>query len=129
MSDNELLRLSAQIISAHAVKNPVSTAELTDIIQSVYQALKSVNEPIVQDLPDQEPAVPITKSVFPSYIVCLEDGKKLKMLKRHLMASYRMTPETYRAKWKLLLTYPMVAPEYAERRSTLAKEYGLGRKD
>jgi predicted transcriptional regulator len=127
MSENELLRLSAQIVSAHAKHNPVSSAELTNVIQSVYQALKSTDGPLVDELPPQSPAVPIKKSVFPGYIVCLEDGKKLKMLKRHLMAAYGMTPDDYRARWKLPSTYPMVAPDYAERRSTLAKENGLGR--
>jgi predicted transcriptional regulator len=128
MSENELLRLSAQIVSAHAAKNPVSTAELTGVIQSVYLALKNVGEPVIEELADQAPAVPIKKSVFPSYIVCLEDGKKLKMLKRHLMASYGMTPDQYRAKWKLPSSYPMTAPDYAEMRSGLAKTIGLGRK-
>ena len=128
MSENELLRLSAQIVSAHAANNLVSTAELTGVIQSVYQALKNAGEPVVEELARQVPAVPIKKSVFPSYLVCLEDGKKLKMLKRHLMSSYGMTPDQYRTRWNLPSTYPMVAPDYAERRSTLAKENGLGRK-
>lgn len=129
MLENQLLRLSAQIVSAHAVKNPVPTAELRGIIQSVYHALKFVGEPVAEKMPDQVPAVPIKKSVYPSYIVCLEDGKKLKMLKRHLMTSYSMTPEAYRAKWKLPATYPMVAPDYAEMRSGLAKTIGLGRRN
>jgi predicted transcriptional regulator len=129
MSENELLRLSAQIVSAHVARNPVSTSELTSVIQSVYRALASAGDPVAEELPPQSPAVPIKKSVFPSYVVCLEDGKKLKMLKRHLMSAYGMTPDEYRAKWKLPLSYPMVAPDYAERRSTLAKENGLGRRD
>lgn len=129
MLENELLRLSAKIVSAHAAKNPVSIAELSGIICSVYQALKFAGEPVVEELLDQLPAVPIKKSVYPSYIVCLEDGKKLKMLKRHLMTSYSMTPEAYRAKWKLPSTYPMVAPDYAEMRSGLAKTIGLGRRN
>jgi predicted transcriptional regulator len=128
-SNSELLRLSAMIVSAHASKNPVSMPELSGVIHSVYRALASVGAPVAEEMPPQPPAVPIKRSVFPSYIVCLEDGKKLKMLKRHLMSSYGMTPDEYRAKWKLPSSYPMVAPDYAERRSTLAKENGLGRKD
>jgi predicted transcriptional regulator len=127
MSGNDLLRLSAQIVSAHAKHNSVSSADLTSVIQSVYQALKSADGSAVEELPPQSPAVPIKKSVFPGYIVCLEDGKKLKMLKRHLMAAYGMTPDEYRARWKLPSSYPMVAPDYSERRSNLAKEYSLGR--
>jgi len=126
MPDNELLRLSAQIVSAHVGHNSVHAAELPAFIRTVYEALNQVGTPT----PDAEPlipAVPIKKSVFPGYIVCLEDGKKLKMLKRHLQSSYGMTPDDYRAKWGLPYSYPMTAPDYAARRSELAKENGLGR--
>jgi predicted transcriptional regulator len=128
MSEHDLLKLSAQIVSAHAKKNPVHTNELTSLIQSVYTSLKTAGQPVAEDTGPQTPAVPIKKSVFPSYIVCLEDGKKLKMLKRHLQSAYGMTPDQYRAKWNLPSTYPMVAPDYAEHRSSLAKQIGLGRK-
>jgi predicted transcriptional regulator len=127
MSDTELLRLSAQIVSAHAAHNAVSADQLGGVIQAVYSALKTVGtEPQPVEAPT--PAVPIKKSIFPTYIVCLEDGRKLKMLKRHLQTAYDLTPDQYRAKWNLPSTYPMVAPEYAEHRSSLAKKIGLGRK-
>lgn len=126
MPDNTLLRLSAQIVAAHAGHNRVSTNELPAFIRIVYEALHQVGTP----KPAAEtlmPAVPIKKSVFSSYLVCLEDGKKLKMLKRHLQTVYGMTPDDYRAKWSLPNSYPMVAPDYSARRSVLAKEIGLGR--
>ncbi len=126
MPDNELLRLSAQIVSAHVGHNSVHAAELPAFIRTVYEALHQAGTPAPQAEP-LIPAVPIKKSVFPGYIVCLEDGKKLKMLKRHLQTAYDMTPDEYRAKWGLPDSYPMVAPDYAARRSELAKENGLGR--
>ena len=106
--------------------NSVHADELPTFIRSVYEALEQVGTPTPAAEP-LTPAVPIRKSVFPSYIVCLEDGKKLQMLKRHLQASYGMTPADYRAKWGLPDSYPMTAPDYAARRSALAKENGLGR--
>ncbi len=127
MSESELLQLSADIVSAHLRKNATTPEALPELIRSVYAALCDVGTPTPAVTP-QEPAVPIKKSVFPDYIVCLEDGKKLKMLKRHLKASYGMTPNEYRAKWGLPASYPMVAPNYAERRSDLAKTIGLGRR-
>jgi len=130
MSDNPqvgVLELTSQIVSAHVSNNSVAPDALPSLIQAVYRSLATVGE--VDAAPAAlVPAVPIKKSVFPAYIVCLEDGKKLTMLKRHLRTSYGMTPEQYRTKWKLPSDYPMVAPRYAERRSTLAKEAGLGRK-
>ena len=124
---SSILEFAAQIVSAHVSNNSVQANALPDLIQQVYKALTMVGaEPTpVEKL---EPAVPLKKSVFPDYIVCLEDGKKLKMLKRHLMTSYGMTPEAYRERWGLPSNYPMVAPNYAERRSALAKSIGLGRK-
>ncbi|MBB2160319.1 MucR family transcriptional regulator [Gluconacetobacter sacchari] len=122
-----LLELTAQIVSAHVSNNSVVADGVPDLIRQVYQALTSLG----QAAPEPEklqPAVPIKRSVFPDYIVCLEDGKKLKMLKRHLQSAYGMTPEQYRERWGLPTDYPMVAPNYAERRSTLAREIGLGRK-
>ena len=124
------LELAAQIVSAHVSNNTVEASTLPSLIQEVYQALTgvkgSVGEPAVLGKP--VPAVPIKKSVVANYIVCLEDGKKLKMLKRHLQSSHNMTPDQYRERWGLPREYPIVAPSYAERRSDLAKEIGLGRK-
>lgn len=130
MSDTvkpNILGLTAKIVSAHISKNAVPTDALPALIQSVFHSLTTAGEAEVQ--PEAPaPAVPIKKSVFPDFIVCLEDGKKLKMLKRHLMTSYNLTPEQYRAKWGLAASYPMVAPNYASHRSAMAKSYGLGRK-
>ena len=127
MSDSDFLRLSAQIVSAHIGHNSVNAEELPSFIRTVYDTLTRLGEPepVAEPL---TPAVPIKKSVFPSYIVCLEDGKKLKMLKRHLQSACGMTPDEYRAKWGLPSNYPMVAPDYAEMRSGMAKQIGLGRK-
>ncbi len=127
-ADLELLRLSADIVSAHVANNSVSVSGLPDFIRSVYAALSHAGSPSEPIEATPAPAVPIKKSIFPSYLVCLEDGKKLKMLKRHLQSSYGMTPEQYRARWGLPATYPMVAPDYAAHRSELAKAIGLGRK-
>jgi len=106
----------------------VNIEALPDLIQSVYRRLSTVGEPTVNLTATLTPAVPVKKSVFPDFIVCLEDGKKLKMLKRHLQTTYEMTPNDYRAKWGLPRDYPMVAPNYASTRSSLAKQIGLGRK-
>ena len=123
----DLLGLTAQIVAAHVANNQVPQDGLPALIQDVYRTLAGVGkEPVQPDRP--QPAVPVKKSVFPDHIVCLEDGKKLKMLKRHLMTAYGMTPDQYRAKWGLPADYPMVAPNYAERRRTLAKSIGLGTK-
>jgi len=126
MSD-QVLNLTAQIVSAHLAHNTVPANDLPALIQSVFNTLKNAGSKVVE--PEKlQPAVPVKKSVFPDYIVCLEDGKKLKMLKRHLQTSYGMTPEQYREKWGLPRDYPMVAPNYAEKRSALARQSGLGRK-
>ena len=131
MSDTEqdfsCLELTAQVVSAHVSHNSVAATDLPDLIRNVYQALATVGQP-VEEPEKLQPAVPIRRSVFPDYIICLEDGKKLKMLKRHLHSAYGMTPEQYRERWGLPPEYPMVAPSYAERRSSLAREIGLGRK-
>ena len=126
-SDTDVLRLTAKIVSAHVGKNQVAPDALPDLIQAVYDSLTTAGtaEPAPAPL---TPAVPIRKSVFPDHIVCLEDGQKLKVLKRHLQASHGMTPEQYRQKWGLPADYPMVAPNYANHRSNLAKQIGLGRK-
>jgi predicted transcriptional regulator len=122
-----LLELAAKIVSAHVANNHVDAVGLPALIQSVFDALSGVETtaPVEQAL---VPAVSIKQSVKQDHIICLEDGKKLKMLKRHLMTAYQMTPEQYRAKWGLPRDYPMVAPDYAERRSALARSIGLGRK-
>ena len=126
MSD-QVLSLAAQIVSAHVAHNTVAVESLPALIQSVYSTLSNAGTAAPE--PEKlQPAVPIKKSVFPDHIVCLEDGKKLKMLKRHLKTAYDLTPEQYRERWNLPRDYPMVAPNYAEKRSALAKSIGLGRK-
>jgi predicted transcriptional regulator len=128
IADTDFLALTAQIVSAHVGHNSVTTDALPALITSVHAALKGTGNASTETAAPLEPAVPIKRSVFPDYIVCLEDGKKLKMLKRHLQTAYGMTPDQYRAKWGLPASYPLVAPNYAEHRSTLAKSIGLGRK-
>ena len=126
-SPSDVLGLTAQIVSAHVSNNSISPDALTTLIQDVYRTLSGVGkEPAQPDKP--QPAVPIKKSVFPDHIICLEDGKKLKMLKRHLKTAYNMSPEQYRERWGLAPDYPMVAPNYARHRSSLAKKIGLGTK-
>ncbi len=124
---SDLLVLTSDIVSAHLSNNQVSADELPSIIQKVYKTLANVNADTNPLSERPQPAVPIKKSVMPDHIVCLEDGKKLKMLKRHLKTAYGMSPEDYRERWGLPADYPMVAPEYAKQRSQLAKEIGLGR--
>ncbi len=122
-----LLALTARVVSAHAGHNAVPPNELPTLIKQVHATLAGLGTtPAAVKQP--EPAVPIKRSVFPDYLVCLEDGKKLKMLKRHLQADHDMTVDQYRAKWGLPPNYPVVAPNYAEHRSSLAKKIGLGRK-
>jgi len=120
-----MLELTTEIVVAHVGNNTLPVGDLPALIGDVYKTLCNLGETAPE--PEQlTPAVPIKKSVFPDYIICLENGKKLKMLKRHLMTAYNMTPEEYREKWGLPADYPMVAPNYAKRRSSLAKEIGLG---
>ena len=128
--DAEIIVLTSQIVSAYVSKNSLQASDLPALIGSVYQSLKSLDQPqaAVEAAVDLKPAVPVKKSVTPEYIICLEDGKKLKMLKRHLSSSYGMTPDEYRAKWGLPADYPMVAPNYAKARSDLALKLGLGRR-
>jgi len=118
------LNLVAEIVSAFVSNNSVPTNQLSDLITSVHQSLMNLGEKPPETL---KPAVPVKQSVTPDYIVCLEDGKRLKMLKRHLRTSYNLSPEEYRKKWGLLDDYPMVAPKYAAQRSELAKKIGLGK--
>jgi len=124
---NELLELTTEIVSAHVSNNTLPVNELPQLIQDVYRTLSSVGGvTIASERP--QPAVPVKKSVTAEYIICLEDGKKLKMLKRHLKTAYDMTPDEYRERWGLPRDYPMVAPNYAKHRSSLAKKIGLGTK-
>ncbi|OYY67883.1 MucR family transcriptional regulator [Sphingomonas sp. 28-63-12] len=123
-----LITLTADIVAAHVSNNSVAVSDLPVLIANVHGALAGLGGPVIEPEVKQEPAVSIRSSIKPDYITCLEDGKKLKMLKRHLMTHYQMTPEQYRAKWNLPADYPMVAPNYAEQRRTLAKKIGLGTK-
>ena len=123
---SELLTLTTNIVAAHVSNNSVAVADLPVIIRDVYDTLSNVGSGVEREPERPTPAVPIKKSVTPEYIVCLEDGKKLKMLKRHLKTAYDMSPEEYRDRWGLPADYPMVAPNYARQRSKLAKQIGLG---
>jgi len=124
----DLLTLTTEIVSSHVSNNTVQQNEISGLIEQVFRTLSHLgsNTPLSADRP--LPAVPIKKSVTPEYIICLEDGKKLKMLKRHLKTAYDMSPEEYRERWGLPADYPMVAPNYAKQRSRLAKDIGLGTK-
>ena len=126
--EDTLLTLTADIVAAHVSNNSVAVNDLPNLIQNVHAALSGISGASSAPEPKPEPKVSIRSSVKPDYIVCLEDGKKLKMLKRHLMTHYNMTPDQYRQKWGLSADYPMVAPNYAEQRRTLAKSIGLGTK-
>jgi predicted transcriptional regulator len=123
-----LLALTAQIVSAHVSHNTVPASTLPSLIEEVHRALISIEAPQAPKAARPEPAVPIAKSVTQDFIICLEDGRKMKMLKRHLKTAYKMTPDQYRERWGLAQDYPMVAPRYAKQRSSLAKKIGLGTK-
>ena len=126
---NEILRMAVDVVSAYVGRNTLASGQIPEIIQTVYASLHHVGEHGGGRHGDSlKPAVAIKKSVAPDYIICLEDGKKLKMLKRHLRTTFGMTPEEYRAKWSLPADYPMVAPNYAAQRSAFAKKIGLGKK-
>jgi predicted transcriptional regulator len=128
LTSTEIITLTTDIVAAYVSNNTLSVEEIPAVVNTVFQCMSSlaVRGNIRTATPD--PVVPVNQSVFPDYIVCLEDGKQLKMLKRHLKSSYNMTPEQYRERWGLPADYPMVAPNYAKRRSSLAIEIGLGRK-
>ena len=128
MEDQDLLSLTADIVTAMVSNNKVPASELPDLIASVHDALGNTGKPIEVEQPKPEPAVSVRSSIKHDYLVCLEDGAKLKMLKRYLMTNYALTPDDYRAKWGLPKDYPMVAPAYAETRRALAVNIGLGRK-
>jgi predicted transcriptional regulator len=127
-ANETLITLTSDIVAAMVSNNSVSVDEVPSLISNVYGALAGLGTDTAEQEAPPEPAVSIRSSVKPDYIVCLEDGKKLKMLKRHLMTHYNMTPDQYRARWNLPADYPMVAPNYAEKRRELAKKIGLGRK-
>jgi predicted transcriptional regulator len=123
-----LVTLTADIAAEYMGNNNVAVSDIELVIQNIYRGLSKLNPAAPPPAPKQEPAVSVRASIKPDYVVCLEDGKKLKMLKRHLMTHYQMTPDQYRTKWNLPSDYPMVAPNYAEQRRTLAKKIGLGTK-
>lgn len=125
---SELLALSTEVVSSYVGNNTMQPEQVPEMLKTVFNTLSNLTEPEEEEPEELVPAVPIKKSVTNDYIICLEDGKKLKMLKRHLMAAYGMTPEDYREKWGLKSDYPMVAPSYAAKRQELAKKIGLGRK-
>lgn len=125
---DDLLKLASDIVAAYVSNNPIPVAEVPGMIKSVHATLGGLSSGTPLEAPStQKPAVPVKKSITPEYIVCLEDGKKLKMLKRYLRSRYNMNPDEYRAKWGLPADYPMVAPNYAAQRSEFAKKIGLGR--
>ena len=125
--DNDLIDLSADIVSAYVSHNALSVSDLPKLIADVHTALKNLHSPVAAEpIEELKPAVPVRKSVAPDFIICLEDGKKFKSLKRHLRTRYDMSPEEYREKWGLGPDYPMVAPNYAKQRSALARKMGLG---
>lgn len=129
-ANNELrlIEMTTDIVAAYVAYNPIATGEVGALITATFATLRSLEAGTVVEAPkDQAPAVPVKKSIFPDYIICLEDGKRFKSLKRHLRSSYGLTPEAYRTKWGLAADYPMVAPNYAAARSVLAKKIGLGR--
>ena len=124
-----LMELTSEVVSAYVSNNPLAAQDLPDMIKNVYAALQSTSGPApVPEAEKPKPAVSIRKSLGHDYLICLEDGKKFKSLKRHLKTHYNLTPEAYREKWGLPADYPMVAPAYAEKRSQLAKQMGLGQK-
>ncbi len=127
MDKTELLALTVDIVSSHVANNSVAVGELPSLIEKVYQTLTGLHQKESDAAEKLQPAVPIKKSITPDHIICLEDGKKLKMLKRHLKTHYNLTPEEYRDRWNLPIDYPMVAPNYAVQRRDLAKKIGLGR--
>ncbi len=126
---NAKLRMVADVVAAYVGNNPMPPGQVPELIQTLYRTMDGLQADTSRNAENLTPAVPVKKSVQDDFIVCLEDGKKLKMLKRHLRTNYNMTPEEYRAKWGLPADYPMVAPNYARQRSEFAKQIGLGRKD
>jgi predicted transcriptional regulator len=129
ISQSDVLRMAVEIVSAYVSNNSVASTQVPDVINTVFGSLSALNGQTTNGGGEPpKPAVSVRRSVTPEYIVCLEDGKQLKMLKRHLRAAYGLTPDEYRLKWRLPADYPMVAPNYAKQRSAVAKQIGLGRK-
>ncbi len=123
----EIIEMTAEIVASYVENNTISTSDLPALIQSVHRALASISTGVeTVEVAPKEPAVPVRRSITPDFLVCLEDGRKFKSLKRHLRTKYNMSPEDYRSKWGLAKDYPMVAPNYAKARSDLAKQMGLG---
>jgi predicted transcriptional regulator len=122
----DLLGLTTEIVAAHVSNNNVAVGDLPALINQVYRSLATIGVPVEPVAEKPQPAVAVKKSIYPDYIICLEDGKKLKMLKRHLKTAYGLSPDEYRERWGLAADYPMVAPNYALQRSRLAKDIGLG---
>ncbi len=122
----EILSLTADIVAAHVSNNSVPAEDLTDLVQQVYNTLSVIDRQATLASENLSPAIPVEDSIQPDYIVCLEDGRKLQMLKRHLRRAYNLTPDQYRQRWGLKANYPMVAPNYSKKRSDLAKDFGLG---
>jgi predicted transcriptional regulator len=125
---NDILELTTEIVSAHVANNSVAVQDLPELIRQVYGTLTTIDQAPSAQSDRPQAAVPVKRSITPDYIICLEDGRKLKMLKRHLKTAYNMTPAEYRERWGLPADYPMVAPNYARQRSELAKKIGLGTK-
>ena len=129
LTKEEMLRMTTEVVSAYVGNNMLPAAQIPDVIKTVYGSLRELGSAGGGAAKEAlKPAVPVRRSIMPDYIVCLEDGKKLKMLKRHLRTTYNLTPDEYRSKWGLAPDYPMVAPNYAKQRSEFAKRIGLGRK-
>jgi predicted transcriptional regulator len=129
VSDEDMLRMTTEVVSAYVGNNMLPPAQIPEVIRTVYSSLRDLGGTdghMERESP--KPAIPVRRSVTPDYIICLEDGKKLKMLKRHLRTTYNLSPDDYRTKWALPADYPMVAPNYAKQRSDFAKQIGLGRK-
>jgi len=122
-----LLQLTAKIVSAHVARNRIATDGLSRLINEIYAVLQDLNESQMVRVDKSQPGVSAKRSIFPEYIICLEDGKKLKMLKRYLRSAYNLSPDEYRQKWNLPAEYPMVASNYVRRRSSVAKSFGLGK--
>src|SRR6202023_2868409 len=126
--EDEWLKMTPEVFAAYVSNNTLASAQLGDVIHAVYNSLRGLDGQIAEPAPEVlKPAVPVRKSITAEYLICLEDGKKLKMLKRHLRSTYNLSPDEYRAKWGLPPDYPMVAPKYAQQRSDFAKKIGLGR--
>ena len=124
---SELIQMTTEVVASYVSSNSIPASDLPVLIQSVYKALSGASaDPVPVEAPPKDPAVPVKKSITPDYLICLEDGRRFKSLKRHLRSKYDLSPEAYRAKWGLPKDYPMVAPNYARARSELAKQMGLG---